>query len=116
MFAGTHLEHAKAPVRLCQAQKLNPALAAKNTLPTILAGDFNDVPDSPAIKVLQPHWTDATSGQPDPTWPADQPRLKIDYVFFRPVDGWRVVEKQVINESLASDHRPLLVVLEWMPK
>jgi endonuclease/exonuclease/phosphatase family metal-dependent hydrolase len=115
VFAGTHLEHAKAPVRLCQAQKLNPALAAKNTLPTILAGDFNDVPDSPALKVLHSHWTDATSGQPDPTWPSDQPRLKIDYVFSRPVDGWRVVEKQVINESVASDHRPLLVVLEWVP-
>ena len=115
VFAGTHLEHAKAPVRLCQAQKLNPALAAKNTLPTILAGDFNDVPDSPAIKVLQPHWTDATAGQPQPTWPSDQPRMKIDYVFFRPTDGWRVVEKQVSDESIASDHCPLLVVLEWMP-
>jgi hypothetical protein len=115
VFAGTHLEHAKATLRLCQAQKLNPALAAENTWPTILAGDLNDVPDSPAIKVLQPHWTDATAGQPDPTWPSDQPRLKIDYVFFRPADGWRVVEKQVINESVASDHRPLLVVLEWVP-
>jgi endonuclease/exonuclease/phosphatase family metal-dependent hydrolase len=115
VFAGTHLEHAKAPVRLCQAQKLNPALAATNALATILAGDFNDVPDSPAIKVLRPHWTDATAEQPDPTWPSDQPRMKIDYVFFRPADGWRVVEKQVIDESVASDHRPLLVVLEWVP-
>jgi Endonuclease/Exonuclease/phosphatase family len=115
VFAGTHLEHAKAPVRLCQAQKLNPALAAKNTLPTILAGDFNDVPESPAVKILQPHWTDATAGQPQPTWPSDQPRMKIDYVFFRPADGWCVVEKQVINEAVASDHRPLLVVLEWVP-
>jgi hypothetical protein len=115
VFAGTHLEHAKATLRLCQTQKLNPALAAENARPTILAGDLNDVPDSPAIKVLQPHWTDATAGQPDPTWPSDQPRLKIDYVFFRPADGWRVVEKQVINHSVASDHRPLLVVLEWVP-
>jgi endonuclease/exonuclease/phosphatase family metal-dependent hydrolase len=115
VFAGTHLEHAKTPVRLCQAQKLNPALAATNSLPTILAGDFNDVPDSPAIKVLHPHWTDATVVQPDPTWPSDEPRMKIDYVFFRPADGWRVVEKQVSDESVASDHRPLLVVLEWVP-
>ena len=50
-----------------------------------------------------------------PTWPSEQPRLKIDYVFFRPADGWHVVEKQVINESIASDHCPLLVVLEWVP-
>ena len=115
VFASTHLEHAKASLRLCQAQKLNPVLAAKNTLPTILAGDFNDVPGSPAIKVLQPHWTDATAGQPEPTWPSGQPRTKIDYVFFRPADGWHVVEKQVVNESVTSDHRPLLVVLECVP-
>lgn len=115
VFASTHLEHAKAPVRLCQAQKLNPILAAANALPTILAGDFNEVPDSPAIKVLQSHWTDATAGRPQPTWPADQPRTKIDYVFFRPADGWRVVEQQVIGEPVASDHRPLLVVLECLP-
>jgi len=115
VFASTHLEHAKASLRLCQAQKLNPVLAAKNTLPTILAGDFNDVPGSPAIKVLQPHWTDATAGQPEPTWPSGQPRTKIDYVFFRPADGWHVVEKQVVNESVTSDHRPLLVVLACVP-
>ena len=113
VFASTHLEHAKAALRLCQAQKLNPALAATNALPTILAGDFNDVPDSPAIKVLQPHWTDATAQRPNPTWPSDRPRSKIDYVFFRPASAWRVVEQQVVNEPIASDHCPLLVVLEW---
>jgi len=113
VFAATHLEHAKAAVRLCQAQKLNPALAANNATPTILAGDLNDVPNSPAIKVLQPHWTDATADRPEPTWPSDVPRVKIDYVLFRPADCWRVVETQVVAESVASDHRPVLVVLEW---
>jgi len=39
-------------------------------------------------------------------------RTKIDYVFFRPAAGWGVVEQQVIDEPVASDHRPLLVVLE----
>jgi endonuclease/exonuclease/phosphatase family metal-dependent hydrolase len=80
-----------------------------------LAGDFNAEPDSPPIKVLLAHWTDATADQAEPTWPADQPTSKIDYVFFRPADRWRVVEKQVIDERVASDHRPLLVVLEWLP-
>lgn len=116
VFAATHLEHARASLRLCQAQKLQAALAAQDARPTILAGDFNDVPGSPAIQVLQARWTDATAGQPDPTWPAGQPRVKIDYVFFRPEDSWRVVEQQVVNEPVASDHRPLLVVLEWLPR
>jgi endonuclease/exonuclease/phosphatase family metal-dependent hydrolase len=113
LFAGTHLEHAQAALRLCQSNKLNPLFVATNSLPTILAGDFNDVPDGPAIRVLQPHWTDASADQPDPTWPSDQPKTKIDYVFFRPADAWRVVEQRVVDEPVASDHCPLLVVLEW---
>ena len=112
MFAATHLEHAKAAVRLCQSNKLNPLLVATRSIPTLLAGDFNDVPESPAIRVLQPHWEDASATQLDPTWPSQEPKTKIDYVFFRPPDAWRVVEQYVVNESVASDHRPLLVVLE----
>jgi hypothetical protein len=48
-------------------------------------------------------------------FPSVQPRTKIDYVFFRPADGWRVVEQQVVDEPVASDHRPLPVVLECVP-
>lgn len=114
VFVSTHLEHAKAPVRLGQAQTLDAALTKDNAW-TIVAGDLNDVPDSPTIKSLQAGWTDATAEQPDPTWPADHPRVKIDYVFFRPSAALRVVERQVIDEPAASDHRPLLVVLETMP-
>jgi endonuclease/exonuclease/phosphatase family metal-dependent hydrolase len=113
LFAGTHLEHAQAALRLCQAGKLAPALVAGNNLPAILAGDFNAEPDSPPIRVLLPHWTDATADKSAPTWPADVPTAKIDYVFFRPADRWRVVQTQVVDERIASDHRPLLVVLEW---
>ncbi len=114
VLTGTHLEHAAATLRLCQAGKLAPALAAGNDLPAILAGDFNAEPDSPPIRVLLPHWTDATAGKPEATWPADVPNVKIDYVFFRPAERWRVVQKQVVEERVASDHRPLLVVLEWV--
>lgn len=113
LFAGTHLEHARATQRLCQSSKISPALAVNESEAAILAGDFNDVPDSPVMMVLKRHWSDATADQPDPTWPSDKPRSKIDYVLFRPTAAWRVVEQQVINEPIASDHRPLLVVLEW---
>lgn len=113
VFVGTHLEHAKATLRLCQSNKLNPLIVAANPLPTILAGDFNDVPDGTAIRVLKPYWVDASAKQPDPTCPSARPKTKIDYVFFRPARAWRVVEQQVVDEPVASDHRPLLVVLEW---
>jgi endonuclease/exonuclease/phosphatase family metal-dependent hydrolase len=113
LFVGTHLEHADTTVRLCQAGKLSPLLAKDNRLPTILAGDFNAVPGSPPINVLLAHWSYATADDPQPTWPSKDPQVKLDYVFFRPAASWRVVDVQVVDELVASDHRPLLVVLEW---
>ncbi len=113
LFVGTHLEHADTTVRLCQAGKLSPLLAKDNRLPTILAGDFNAVPGSPPINVLLAHWAYAAAADPQPTWPSKEPQVKLDYVFLRPAASWRVVDVQVVDELVASDHRPLLVVLEW---
>ena len=39
--------------------------------------------------------------------------MRVDYVLIRPATRWRVVESSIVNEMVASDHRPLLVVLEW---
>ncbi len=114
MFGGTHLEHAKEHVRLCQAGKLGPAVAEAGSLPVVLAGDLNAVPGSAPMLVLQRHWTDAADGQWQPTCPAEQPRVTIDYVLYRPTVAWRTVEMRVIEETVASDHRPVLVVLELL--
>ena len=113
VFAGTHLEHADRPVRLCQAGKLSPILALDNRLPTILAGDLNAVPGSPPINVLLAHWAFAAADDPQPTFPSQEPRVKLDYVFYRPSASWKVIDVQVVDEQVASDHRPLLVVLQW---
>jgi endonuclease/exonuclease/phosphatase family metal-dependent hydrolase len=112
VFAGTHLEHANASLRLCQAGKLGPELAGAGRLPVILAGDLNAEPGSPPMTVLRRHWTDATDGQWQPTFPADKPRVTLDYVLFQPTDRWRVVDMCVVDEAVASEHRPVLVVLE----
>jgi len=48
-----------------------------------------------------------------PTYPSDKPGVLIDYVLLRPQKQWRVVEVNVLEEKVASDHRPLLVVVEW---
>ena len=63
--------------------------------------------------MLLEHWRDAAADHPAPTWPAGNPQMRIDYVLIRPGSAWRVVEATVIDETVASDHRPLLVVLEW---
>jgi endonuclease/exonuclease/phosphatase family metal-dependent hydrolase len=53
-----------------------------------------------------------SGGEPASTFPSDHPDRRIDYVLYQPEDAWRVVEVQVVAEEVASDHRPLLVVLE----
>ncbi len=111
LFAGTHLEHAQAQLCLCQAGKLGPYLADFKGLPVILAGDLNAEYDSPPLTVLRRHYAVAAT-ESLPTFPADQPRKSLDHVLYRPTSEWQVVETTVVDEPAASDHRPLLVVLQ----
>ena len=111
VLIATHLEHADRELRLAQAQALGDIVPQQDAV-AFLVGDLNAVPGSPPINALLRRWTDASAKEPQPTWPADQPRVRIDYVLYRPATAWRVVASQVIDERVASDHRPLLVVLE----
>ena len=36
-----------------------------------------------------------------------------DFVLFRPEATWRIVQSRAIDDFVASDHRPVLTVLEW---
>jgi endonuclease/exonuclease/phosphatase family metal-dependent hydrolase len=49
------------------------------------------------------------------TFPSGEPTKWIDYVLVRPAERWEVVEVRVIEERIASDHRPLLAVLRRLP-
>ncbi len=114
LFVGTHLEHADRPLRLKQAEGLNGLFVEEGDRPVILAGDLNAVPDSPPMRALLPKWHDAAGADSAATWPSDSPSQRIDYILLRPAGAWRVVESKVIDEPVASDHRPLLVVLEYV--
>jgi len=57
-----------------------------------------------------PVWTIAGRDE-QPTSPATHPRRQIDYVLYRPADRWHEMETVVIDEGVASDHRPLLAKL-----
>ena len=74
--------------------------------PFLLAGDWNDTPDSELLKVMTQCFT-VLSGD-EATYPADEPTACIDYVA---VFNGRAetIDSQVIDESEASDHRPLVV-------
>jgi endonuclease/exonuclease/phosphatase family metal-dependent hydrolase len=116
VFIGTHLDHTRDQTdRVAQVKKINE-LFTHNTVPTILAGDLNGTPDSDPIKLLTEKWTDACAGNPEPTFPSSEPGRRIDYVMCLPSVRWRIVETRVIDEKTASDHCPLLVVLELLPE
>ena len=119
-FTCTHLDQGRDEQdRLEQAAYLN-STEAHDGVPAILAGDMNSRPDTQVMKTLESEWTDAAqAAEPSLladlslTVPAARPRYRPDYVMFRPANSWRVLESTVIDESVASDHRPVLAVLEW---
>jgi len=84
-------------------------------MPTIMAGDLNAEPGSPPLAALGPGWLDTTPTAPQPSFPSDKPKIRIDFIFARPASEWRVVSAEVVNEPGASDHRPVLAVLELLP-
>ena len=115
IFIGTHLDHTEEETdRIKQVRKINE-LFADNKIPTILAGDLNAMPESNPIEIIKEHWIDASCDDPQPTWPSSNPTEKLDYVMFLPPERFCVIETRVIDEKIASDHCPLLVILELLP-
>ncbi|HEY1189898.1 MAG TPA: endonuclease/exonuclease/phosphatase family protein, partial [Gemmata sp.] len=113
-FVTTHLDHQLAGDREQQAAKLNELFAGADR-PVLLVGDLNATRDSKAFAALAAKWADATAGKGLLTIPADRPKEQIDHVLFRPADRFRVRGAAVPDEPVASDHRPVLVVLEPAP-
>lgn len=115
-FVGTHFAHEGNAGRELQAKKINEIFSA-NRYPTILVGDLNAIPGSGPINTLEEIWT-ATydKNNPEPTMPSDNPKVKIDYVMFYPKNRWRILEREVIKDTIASDHCAYLVTLELLDK
>jgi endonuclease/exonuclease/phosphatase family metal-dependent hydrolase len=115
-FTTTHLDQgADDSNRLVQAAHLNAALAADDGVQEILAGDMNSRFDAQVMKVLEGQWTNATTADPSMLLAPDgRPRFRGDYILVRPAHCWRVIEATVLDDRLASDHRPVLAVLEWI--
>ena len=111
-FISTHFQHNVPEDRLAEAKAINKLFAGDDTLPTILAGDMNATPESEPIRELLKKWTNAIDKDAAPTAPSQNPRSRIDYVFYREAKAFRLINSEVIAESEASDHRPVLAVLE----
>ncbi len=112
-FAGTHLDHTSNDFdRRNQANEINK-IYQDSSVPTIVAGDLNDTAISPAMKILFNYWTSVYQERKG-TYPSSYPARMIDYILFRPVNKWRVLEKRIICDMFASDHCAVFAVLELL--
>jgi endonuclease/exonuclease/phosphatase family metal-dependent hydrolase len=102
-FVSTHLCHLGAETRLKQTREVNSRLSKDAAPLALIAGDFNARSESAPLRaLLDKDWQNATA------------KISvIDYVLTRAGDPWRVVEAKNIDEPVASDHLPVLTILEW---
>ena len=108
----THFDHRKSDAeRVASVQALRARIGPQADRPALLAGDLNDVPASRTLAALAADWT-RTNADVLPTIPVGTPARQIDYVLFRPAGRWRAIETRVLDEAVASDHRPIFAVLE----
>lgn len=77
--------------------------------PLFLAGDMNSVPDSPTQKVLQEMFTPLNDTKAF-TIPVVNPNRCIDYIYgYKNGNTYTVLQRQVLDEQVASDHLPLFI-------
>ncbi len=107
-FVSTHLDHSVSTVRQAQVKAINKELK-KIRYPLIIAGDFNGRPDSQEISDGMKGWGQACSR--DFTIPSGNPEAKIDYIFYRPLERWKVISSSTPLIEL-SDHLPVKAKIE----
>jgi len=85
--------------------------------PYLLLGDFNDLPASRTLELFNGIATEARKPRESRlTIPSDAPTREIDFLFHGPTDTWRIGGARVIDEALASDHRPIVADVRLRPR
>lgn len=126
VVAGTHLDHRSKAAQLEQARSITDTLMSMYSgKPVFLCGDFNALPDSPAIEYMRENWdilSPAKTTYPDskalPSWEPDDdvPGKCIDYIMvLKGSAEYEVVAADVPvtfkagSAFEASDHLPVYV-------
>lgn len=116
-FLATHLDYREANAERLLSLAVIDSLANASTNPfVIVAGDFNDTPESEVIAKMRKNFRSANQCSEQDTvltFPADFPDRQIDYIFYRARNGYSIqcLSFQVLNEPIASDHRPIVAKL-----
>ncbi|MDT0644524.1 endonuclease/exonuclease/phosphatase family protein [Zunongwangia sp. F363] len=110
-FGSTHLDAQKENInRLLQIKKI-AKISSEEKFPLIIAGDFNDTPDSEVIEILDNNFN-RTCNNCKPTIPVNTPLHAIDFIAYKPQEDFSVTEHEVINETYASDHLPVVATIK----
>ncbi len=112
----THLDVSSAEARATHAKLLATDLAKRPEL-VLLGGDFNATPEAPPLAAFGSPWLKPTKqGANTATIPSAEPVREIDFILIKPAaDGPApvVTDYRVIEEKVASDHRPIVMGLEF---
>ena len=112
----THLDVSSAESRASHAKQLAADLAKRPEL-VLLGGDFNATPDAPPLVAFGSPWLKpAKHGANTATIPSAEPVREIDFILIKPATDAAapaVKDYRVIEEKVASDHRPIVMALEF---
>lgn len=108
-FVGIHNDWMNEALRVEQIKALQVGLKSRD-YPVILAGDFNAKPKSDSLMKLEKSgWEMLREGRKN-TWSASRPTVEIDFFFSKGLPTFWFKDS-VIAEKVASDHRPISVVI-----
>lgn len=109
-FIGIHLDWTKGNFRPKQVAKLVDLKGA-----VILAGDFNAERGSATLKILGDSGWKILREISINTFPAEKPTHEIDFFIGRGLPEFTYIER-VIEEKVASDHRPITAEISFLKK
>lgn len=113
-FVSIHHDWTDPEFRLAQVKTLLEALKDRHH-PVILAGDFNGERTDPSMQLLADEgWTivEKNAGTGSKTFPSREPRVEIDFFVIKGFFEAKV-DHTVMEEEVASDHRPIRAVIEF---
>jgi endonuclease/exonuclease/phosphatase family metal-dependent hydrolase len=114
--------------RMDSVKTINELIKKRGDAPAILAGTVNAGPGGPHLREFAKTWkiagVDAQGVRPQAegigddkklrilkSYPADNPVVWVNQIMCRPARAWQVVEVRVLDDNVASKHRPILAVL-----
>ncbi|WAC20004.1 endonuclease/exonuclease/phosphatase family protein [Luteolibacter sp. SL250] len=109
-LVSVHFDYRSLESRLAEGGNLLKALEPISG-PLVVAGDLNDVPGSATLALFKAPWEKVLLKAPSSSFPAREPVKEIDHIFQRGLITTE--EASVIDERIASDHRPITAVLKF---